>query len=427
MNVAFLPDLSALAFLIVILALMRRRHSDARADAWLLGLFFTLLEAVAHTFYAQQGIPNKILHLIVVDCYLLAGLVFNWAAGDQRLSHRTRLLYLGLNGVALLCLVSLYGWNIRVSGAYMPVVVLGSIVGIASAIVLRRNWVYAALYAAGWTAIGVLVAHEHFRAAVYWSLGVVYAIAGLNFYWRLERRSAGRLAIVTGFMIWSLCFLLHPWIMAYHPGSTDMASHVWTMQKSLISIGMILVMLEEQVSNNEWLALHDELTGLPNRRLFAARLTSAIEHSDRRNSSLALVVLDLNDFKQINDSLGHVAGDQVLREVSAVLRKSIRATDTVARLGGDEFIIVATDMPNENAAERFTDSIRSAIERTMIINDKPMTVRASFGFAIYPKDARDATKLLRLADQRMYLLKKRPVNLAQIGQGAAVHQAELSA
>jgi diguanylate cyclase (GGDEF)-like protein len=70
------------------------------------------------------------------------------------------------------------------------------------------------------------------------------------------------------------------------------------------------------------------------------------------------VVLDLNDFKKINDTLGHVAGDQVLREVSATLRKSIRASDTVARLGGDEFIIVATDMPNEESVERFTESLR---------------------------------------------------------------------
>ena len=158
--------------------------------------------------------------------------------------------------------------------------------------------------------------------------------------------------------------------MDHYAARADIASHMWNMQKSLISIGMILVMLEEQVSNNEWLALHDELTGLPNRRLFAARLTGAIEYCDRRSTSLALVVLDLNDFKKINDTLGHVAGDQVLREVATTLRKSIRATDTVARLGGDEFIIVATDMANERSVERFTDSLRSAIERPMTINDR---------------------------------------------------------
>ena len=114
MNVAFLPDLSALAILIVILAMVRRRHSDARGDAWLLGLSFTLIESVAHTFYAAQGVPNPVLHVIVLSCYLLAGLVFNWAAGDQQFGHTSRLFYLGVNGLSLLALTSIYGLNLRV-------------------------------------------------------------------------------------------------------------------------------------------------------------------------------------------------------------------------------------------------------------------------------------------------------------------------
>lgn len=423
MNVAFFPDLFALTLLIVILAMVRRRHSDARADAWLLGLTFTLVESIAHTFYAPTGVPDRILHVVVLDCYVLAGLVFNWAAGDQRLERNTRLLYLGLNGLALLTLTTTYGLNLRYSGIYVPAIVVGLLFGVGSSIFLRHNWWYAGFYACGWSAIGVLVAHHNYRAAVYWSLACVYAIAAINFQRRLERHSTGKLAIVLGFSIWALFFATHPWVMDYYASRADIASHVWNMQKTLISIGMILTMLEEQVSNNEWLALHDELTGLPNRRLFAARLTSAVELCERKKSCLALVVLDLNDFKLINDSLGHVAGDQVLREVSSVLRKSIRATDTVARLGGDEFIIVVTDMPNANAVERFTDSLRSAISHPIMIHDKPVAVGASFGFAMYPEEAKDATKLLRLADQRMYFLKKRPVRAAQIGIGAAVHEA----
>lgn len=415
MNIAFLPDLFALAILIFILVLVRRRHPDSRADAWLLGLFFTLVEASAHTLYAPRGIPDRILHLIVLDCYLLAGLVFNWAAGDQAVSSSSRLMFLSLNGLTLLAITSIYGWNIRVPSAYLPAIVIGMAVGVISSIVLRRNGAYALAYLVGWAAIGVLISNSHFRSAVYWSLACVYAIAALNFQRRLSRRSTGRLAIVTGFSIWALCFFLHPWIIAYYPAYADIASHVWNMQKSLISIGMILMMLEEQVSTNEWLALHDELTGLPNRRLFAARLTSAIEYTDRRNSSLVLVVLDLNDFKSINDTLGHVAGDQVLREVSSLLRKSIRSSDTVARLGGDEFIIVATDMSTDNAVERFTESLKSAIKHPIMINEKAMVIGASLGFAIYPKDAKDATKLLRLADQRMYGLKKRPISAPQMG------------
>ncbi len=169
------------------------------------------------------------------------------------------------------------------------------------------------------------------------------------------------------------------------------------------------------------------MTGLPNRRLFASRLTTAIEHTDRRNSSLALVVLDLNDFKKINDTLGHVAGDQVLREVSSVLRKNIRASDTVARLGGDEFIIVATDMASESAVERFTESLRCAMQQPVMINEQAMIVGASFGFAIYPRDASDATKLLRLADQRMYGLKRRPIHPAQIPASVAASSVQQQA
>jgi len=418
MNYAFLPDLSALAILIVILALVHRSHNEERANAWLLGLVLTLIEAVAHIFYAPEGMPNKVLHVIVLDCYLLAGMVFIWAAGDQRLGRGTRLLYLALNGFPLLLLTTIYGLNLRTAHVYLLAIALGLVVGVASSVVLRRSWRFALFYLSGWVAIAALVANGRFRPAVYWSLACLYAIAAINFYRKLERRSTGKVAIVTGFAIWSLCFLLHPWIVDY-TAYTDIASHVWNMQKALISIGMILVMLEEQVSNNQWLALHDELTGLPNRRLFASKLNLAIEHCDRRHTSLALVVLDLNGFKQINDSLGHVAGDQVLREVAALLRKSVRSTDTVARLGGDEFTILATDMATETTVERFVESIRLAIERPFLVQGQAMSLTASLGSAIYPQDARDSTKLLRVADQRMYFLKKRPVQPVQIAAGAA--------
>jgi diguanylate cyclase (GGDEF)-like protein len=97
-----------------------------------------------------------------------------------------------------------------------------------------------------------------------------------------------------------------------------------------------------------------------------------------------------------------------------MLRKSIRASDTVARLGGDEFIIVATDMTNELSVERFTESLRNAIERPMTINEQAMVVNVSIGYAIYPSDAKDATKLLRMADQRMYASKRLPVEHSRL-------------
>jgi diguanylate cyclase (GGDEF)-like protein len=120
-------------------------------------------------------------------------------------------------------------------------------------------------------------------------------------------------------------------------------------------------------------------------------------------------VLDLDGFKKINDSLGHHAGDHVLREVANTLRKSVRASDTVARLGGDEFIIMASNMANEKSVQRFIDSIANSIQRPIVFGGQSILITASIGIALFPDDADDAIKLIRLADQRMYFLKKRPV------------------
>src|ERR1700721_541518 len=112
MNYSFLPDLLALGILIVILLLLRRRHPQGRADIWLLGLFFTLVEAVAHTFYPQNQSPPKMLHLIVMDCYLMGGGVFFWASGGYPFSRNIELIYLALNSLPLLAITSLYGLHI---------------------------------------------------------------------------------------------------------------------------------------------------------------------------------------------------------------------------------------------------------------------------------------------------------------------------
>jgi diguanylate cyclase (GGDEF)-like protein len=408
MNYAFLPDLLALTILIVILLVLRRRHPQKQADLWLVGLFLTLIEALAHTYYAPSGVPNRYLHLIVVDCYLLAGLVFILASGNKDVSQTVRLIYIGLNGLPLLAINSLYGLHYHSPNLYLVPVAAGLITGVATSC-FRQSWLRAGLHLAGWLAMGMLIRAGDYREVVYWSLCCVYTVAAFNFQRRLPARSTGRLAIVTGFTIWALCFLLHPWVVQHYSAFADIASHVWNMQKSLISIGMILVMLEEQVSNNEWLALHDELTGLPNRRSFEDRLGCALDRSRRRDSRLAVLMLDLNGFKKINDSLGHHAGDQVLREVSKNLRDHVTTFDTLARLGGDEFTIIVSDMQDSHSLDRLMEDVRLAVERPLVVDGQSMAVTASLGFAMYPEDAEDADRLLKIADQRMYLLKQRAV------------------
>jgi len=413
MNYAFLPDLSALTILIAILLLLRRRHPQKQANLWLLGLLFTLIESSAHIFYAPMGLPSTILHTVVISCYLLAGLVFVWASGDYELSDRQSFLYLLANSLPLLGTSLTYGMHLFSPKAFLPWIVLGLILSVASSLMLRRSLVLMLLLAAGWTAMGWLILHHQYREAVYWSLGVVYTIATINFYRKLPRRSTGRLAIITGFCIWAFFFFLHPFIVTYR-SYADIASHIWNMQKSLISIGMILVMLEEQVSCNRWLALHDELTGLPNRRSFEDHLASALDRCRRSHSTLAVFMLDLDGFKQINDTHGHHAGDQLLRHVAINLREHAEGFASIARLGGDEFTLVACDPSHPSTVEQLRDTIREATERPFVFDGHNLSVSASIGIALYPDDADDATRLLRIADLRMYSLKQARTPLRHI-------------
>jgi diguanylate cyclase (GGDEF)-like protein len=413
MNYAFLPDLSALAILIVILLLLRRHHPQRQANLWLLGLFFTLIESSAHIFYAPGGLPTSILHTTVICCYLLAGVVFVWASGNYEITDRRSLQFLLLNSVPLLAICISYGMHLFFRTAFLPWVMLGLIVGVATSLVLRRSVLIALLVASGWLAIGYLVSNGRYRDAVYWSLGVVYALATANFYRKLPKESTGRLAIVTGFSIWSFFFFLHPFIVTYR-AYADIASHIWNMQKSLISIGMILVMLEEQVSCNRWLALHDELTGLANRRSFEDHLATSLERCRRTHSALALFMLDLDGFKQINDTHGHHAGDQLLQHVAANLRKHFTGFDSIARLGGDEFTMMTCNPGHPGSIEVLRDSIRATTEIPFLFDGHKLSVSASVGIALYPDDASDATRLLRIADLRMYSLKQARTPLRHI-------------
>lgn len=161
----------------------------------------------------------------------------------------------------------------------------------------------------------------------------------------------------------------------------------------------------------ETLALHDAHTGLPNRRLLGDRLDQALRQSSRDHAGVAVLVLDLDSFKQINDTRGHSAGDEVLSAVSARLRDLVRPADTVARLGGDEFAIV---LPGADGAAAYTVAHRIRVEicRPIDVAGASVTIRASIGIALCPADGTTASALLAAADSRMYADKPGFVPLA---------------
>ncbi len=154
-------------------------------------------------------------------------------------------------------------------------------------------------------------------------------------------------------------------------------------------------------------AHHDSLTGLPNRLLFNDQLGQAISVAKRDSRQFALLYLDLDKFKPVNDSLGPAAGDELLRAVSARLRRQVRESDTVARVGGDEFTVILRDISIGQDVADVTQKIVAALSAPFRLGNRPQAVEigASIGIAVCPSDAQDQETLIKLADAAMYSTK----------------------
>jgi len=155
----------------------------------------------------------------------------------------------------------------------------------------------------------------------------------------------------------------------------------------------------------EELATHDYLTGLPNRVLLTDRFSMAAALAGRNKARLAVMSLDLDKFKTINDTLGHAAGDQVLKTVSARLTGIIRGSDTIARIGGDEFILVMQETKRKEDANAIAQKIVDVFAEPLLIDGHPLNVSTSIGIAIYPEDAEDLETLIKKSDAAMYYSK----------------------
>jgi diguanylate cyclase (GGDEF)-like protein/PAS domain S-box-containing protein len=160
---------------------------------------------------------------------------------------------------------------------------------------------------------------------------------------------------------------------------------------------------EEQIKH---LAYHDALTGLPNRLLFKDRVTVALSHAQRNNSRLAVLFLDLDRFKVINDSLGHNIGDRLLQEVASRVEACLRDSDTVARLGGDEFTILLPNLIHSDDAAPVAQKILDSIRAPFHIEERELFTSTSIGISLYPEDAADAETLIKNADTAMYQAKE---------------------
>src|SRR6185436_8745474 len=168
---------------------------------------------------------------------------------------------------------------------------------------------------------------------------------------------------------------------------------------------------EEQI---EYQAYHDALTGLPNRLLFRDRVTVALAHAKRQHTPVAVMFLDLDRFKDVNDTLGHSLGDELLRAIAARLRSVLREGDTIARMGGDEFTILLADLKQAGDAVTIAQKLLDVVAEPLRIEDEELYVTTSIGIALFPADGDSAEALLQSADGAMYRAKEAGRNSFQL-------------
>jgi len=412
-TIANIPDLMAMPIMMGLLHSMRNRQQKLDTRSWLFALGFIFLAQVSLLLHGHSHLQLT----LVLTGELLAGLAFASYQGNSNSFREFDLTYLAANGLGLLVLECLYGF-----GAQGPAPYLAALAGCLVVLVLSTRWrgqevPRAALFGGGLALLAIPALLGHVAMVAYGVLTGVYAYAAWNFRSRLPAKTVGKLAILISMTLLALCYATHPWVLQ-HLEYESLAEQLWRMQKYFVCVGMLLVLVENQAARNQYLAMHDQLTGIPNRRMLDTTLKGEIEWAQRGGGRLTLTMIDLNGFKQVNDTHGHLAGDHVLHEVAKRLRHHLRATELVARMGGDEFVVVTRAAVSEDAVQALEVSLRKWIREPIDWDGKRLWIDGSMGSAKFPDDvarwsddvAQDpaeklAGALLRIADMRMYAHK----------------------
>ena len=192
---------------------------------------------------------------------------------------------------------------------------------------------------------------------------------------------------------------------AYEVGAIDFITKPikWAVLKHRVKSVVAKVIAERKV---QLLAYRDTLTDLPNRLLFADRLEQAVIRAERSRTSVALMLVDIDDFKLVNDSFGHEAGDKLIKAVGQLISRSLRRADTIARLGGDEFAVIIEGIDGPQDAISIADNLTTILEHNVRLDDQETYTSASIGIAVYPDDGKDARTILKNADTALFRAKE---------------------
>jgi diguanylate cyclase (GGDEF)-like protein len=403
-----LPDLVAVALLTCAFASVARRGQKPVSRLWLTGWLLIALHFAAFLFLSAPGIWGQLSADIGLAALADAGILFAYASTPYRDEASSRWI--------LACLLAAYSIYVcllvaspAADGALTSAALLfGTGPLVILALAMRRfrlgeRWMIVALNCA----LSVFLLAVQRRPgdgadlALNAVLFTVFLSCTLHFWCAYHRRSTGSFITIAGFLTWASVFVVAPFMAAYYP-NVRIEGEVWNLPKYVVAVGMILLLLEDQIAHNKYLAFHDELTGLPNRRLFQDRLTVALERARRTNDRAALLLIDLDRFKQVNDAWGHHTGDLLLQQVSLLFSGRVRTCDTVARTGGDEFSVILEGISSNEGAQQVAESLLENLTEPLEIDGRTIHIGASIGVAVYPDDALEMEALCIAADMRMY-------------------------
>jgi diguanylate cyclase (GGDEF)-like protein len=405
-----LPDLLALTVLVFVFWSILRHSVGGQLPAWLLGWIFILLHFGVELFGGRPGALQTTVYCLAAIMLELAGAAFIYAAGGGQCTRRLR--WVASTGILATVLYIVFDYaSVSFAGYYYAAATLlfASVVAVLfsdpKTPPRERNtyalWVFLLAVALVWlTRRGQ---QDYGQDCIFF---VVYLLAGIQYWRKFPRRTTGALTAVVGFVAWACVFPLAVTFQLLKPGAHIPAS-VWNVPKYIVAIGILLTLLEEEINRTQHLALHDPLTGLPNRRLLEDRLTKAVERAERNEARVAILLIDLDSFKQINDTYGHAVGDEVLRVVATRLQMRVRKADTIARAGGDEFLVVVSDLLQPQGADVLAAKLMADLNEPIVMGETTLRPCASIGVAIYPDDAQTAEALFEKADAAMYEQKRR--------------------
>jgi diguanylate cyclase (GGDEF)-like protein len=410
MNWSALPDIIAIALLICAFASTARRNYSPTAGLWLIAWLMIALHFVASLFNHLPGIWGDMAQILAVVALTWAGILFQAAVIPYRNEPSSRWMMLMLLTVNTLYLTLLFTsqpqWMWTIVAALFGIGPLTITLITLRTCNSRYRWSTLAVNLL--LSVFLLVFQNRPGNGAYLAMSAVlvtvFLDCSIKFFFSYRRATVGAFITIAGFITWASVFFLGPLLFYFFP-KAHVEAEVWNLPKYIAAIGMMLLLLEDQIEHNKYLALHDELTGLPNRRLFQDRLTNALERARRTGAQTALLLVDLDHFKQVNDSFGHHVGDLLLERVAAICSARVRRSDTVARTGGDEFSVILEEPTCRADAERVGQSLIQLIKKPLQLGDHTVRIGASVGIAIYPDDAADMESLCVAADLRMYAAK----------------------